>query len=106
MTIKKRKGSNKRTGRCLLAATGNLTIDTVSQNHATLAELFADYRDFEIDLSSVEEIDCSGIQLLLALQHSACSDNKRLTLHSASTTVNDAIDLLQLRRQFDWSSEL
>ena len=104
MTIKKRKGCNKKTGRCLLTATGSLTIDTVAQNHATLTQVFADYKRFEIDLAPVEEIDCSGIQLLLALQQSARRENKQLTLNAASSAVAEAMDTLQLRQAFDWET--
>jgi anti-anti-sigma factor len=106
MTIKKRKGCNKKSGRCLLAAAGNLTIETIAQNHAELAKLFGDYRHFEIDLAKVEEIDFTGIQLLLALQQSMRKDNKQLTLNSASPAVAEAMGLLQLGQQFDWAAEV
>jgi len=105
MTIKKRKGCNKKTGRCPLTAAGKLTIDTIAQNHAELAKLFNEYRHFEIDLAPVEEIDFTGIQLLLALQQSMGNENKQLTLHNASQAVSEAMDLLQLGQQFDWDTE-
>ena len=104
MTIKKRRGCNSKTGRCKLSMTGDLTIDTVAQNHAELTKLFDDYRHFDIDLAALEEIDCSGIQLLLALQHSAGKADKQLTLSSASTAVTDAMDLLRVRQKFNWDT--
>lgn len=103
MTFKKRRGCNKKTGRCLLTAAGSLTIDSVAQDHAELVKHFTDYDRFEIDLGSVEEIDFSGVQLLLAMQRSATlDDNKQLSLKSPSQAVADAFDRLHLGPQFDW----
>lgn len=105
MTIKKRKGCNKKTGRCLLTVAGDLTIETIAQNHADLARLFTEYERFEIDLSPVEEIDFSGIQLLLALQNSAQQENRQLLLDAPSQPVSEAMRLLQLEPHFDWKAE-
>jgi len=105
MTIKKRKGCNKKTGRCLLTVAGSLTIDTIAQNHAELANLFGEYGNFEIDLAAVEEIDFTGIQLLLSLQQSMRTENKQLILQNASQPVSEAMDLLQLGQQFERDSE-
>lgn len=104
MTIKKRRGCNSKTGRCKLSLAGDLTIETVAQNHVELTKLFDRYRHFDIDLAALEEIDCSGIQLLLALQHSVSTADKQLTLSSAPTAITDAMDLLRVRQQFNWDT--
>lgn len=105
MTIKKRKGCSKKTGRCRLRAVGDLTIATVVQNHAELMQYYSDYRHFQIDLSPIEEIDCSGIQLLLALELSTRNDGKQLILESPAAVVTDAMERLHIRDHFNWDAD-
>ena len=104
MSIRKLKGSSKKTGKCLLAASGDLTISVISQNHNDLMKFYPDFSSFEFDLSAVEEIDCSGIQLLLAFEYSAQKEGKQLTLNSASAVVTEAMDVININDQFNWAA--
>ncbi len=105
MAINIQKGSSKKTGHCLLAVGEDMTIYSASQNHEELTGHFSDYSSFEIDLSAVEEIDCSGIQLLLALKYSAEKESKSLTLSSVSDTAAEVMNVLNIKDQFEWSSK-
>jgi len=102
MPIKRQKGSSKKTDKCRLAAVGDLTISTVSENHKELLGFYAEYSRLEIDLSAVEEIDCSGIQLLLALNQTAQKEGNQLLLCSASAVAKEAMDVLDIKDEFNW----
>ncbi len=105
MPIQIKKSSDKKTGHCLLAASEDMTIYSASQNHQDLVEHLSNYDSFEVDLSSVEEIDCSGIQLLLALKHSAEKDSKSLVLSSVSDSAAEVMKVLNITNQFNWSAD-
>lgn len=66
MSISKRKGSNKKTGLCKPAISGDMTIYAAEIVKNELNDLIDDYKRFEFDLSEVEEIDTSGVQILLS----------------------------------------
>lgn len=51
-----------------------------------------------IDLSAVEDIDSSGIQLLLALNQQLKSQNKTLTITQCSSEVKTLFSLYQIER--------
>ncbi len=102
MTISPGETNSKKTGVCKLTADSDMTIYSASQNHQDLVDHFAEYSSFEIDLSAVEEIDCSGIQLLLALKQSAEKDSKTLTIASASDATAEVMEVLNVKDQFDW----
>lgn len=105
MAFSKLKGSNKTKGICKLAADKDMGIYASAKNHQALVKFYADYDRFEIDLSGVEDIDSSGIQLLLALKYSAEKDGKQVILSSASVPVNEVMDLLNITDQFSWSDK-
>ncbi len=102
MAISVEKTSSKKSGICKLTADADMTIYSASQNHQDITDNFAEYSSFEIDLSAVEEIDCSGIQLLLALKYTAERDSKTLTITSASDATAEAMDVLNIKNQFNW----
>lgn len=103
MPIKKQKGSSKKTGKCLLSIAGDMTISVISQNHTELMKFYTEFSSFDINLSAVEDIDCSGIQLLLALKLSAQNEGKQLILNTPSPAVSEAMDVLNIGGQFNWA---
>ncbi len=105
MTISLEKASNKKSGICKLKAESDMTIYSASQNHQDLVDHFAEYSSFEIDLSAVEEIDCSGIQLLLALKYSAEKKSKTLEISSVSDATAEVMNVLNIKDRFDWSTK-
>jgi anti-anti-sigma regulatory factor len=54
------------------------------------------YSSFDINLEAIEEIDTSGVQLLLLMQREAIALNKPLVLTGLSPAVQDVISLLNL----------
>jgi len=105
MAFSKLKGSTKKQGVCKLAADADMTIYAAANNHRELVKHYNNFKRFEIDLSAVEEIDSSGIQLLLALKYSAEKDGKHLTLSAASNPVVEVMDVLNIKDQFNWSDK-
>ncbi|MCP3689865.1 MAG: STAS domain-containing protein [Gammaproteobacteria bacterium] len=105
MAISVGETSCKKSGVCQLTADSDMTIYSASQNHQDITDHFAQYSSFEIDLSAVEEIDCSGIQLLLALNHTAQKNSKTLTVTSVSDVAAEVMDVLNITTQFTWPSQ-
>ncbi len=105
MAINMQKGSNVKNGKCKLAADADMSIYNASRNHQDLSGCFNEYDQFEIDLSAVEEIDCSGIQLLLAFRESALKVSKRVALIETSEAVTEAMELLDIKDRFVTGSE-
>jgi len=102
MSFVKQKGSNKTKGICLLAANNDMSIYNAAANHESLSGFYSEFKTFEIDLSPIEEIDTTGIQLLLALSQSAIKDNKQVQLHSPSDAVLDVLKILNVTDQLSW----
>ncbi|MCP4491858.1 MAG: STAS domain-containing protein [Gammaproteobacteria bacterium] len=105
MTIKIKKGSSKKKGVCLLEADSDFTIYNASQNHQELAEAFSEYSNFSIDLSGVEEMDCSGVQLLLAFKNSAEKASRTMEISSVSDAAAEVMNVLNIKDQFNWATE-
>jgi anti-sigma B factor antagonist len=99
MNITKLKGSNKRSGRCLLKVDGDLNIYNAAEIKAGLMEYIEDYKEFEIDMSTVNEIDTAGIQLLLQFKKKAAQEERSMQLSDCNEQVCDLLDLYQLQ---DW----
>lgn len=102
MSFTKQKGSNKAKGICLLAANNDMSIYSAAVNHESLTGFYTEFKSFEIDLSSVEEIDTTGVQMLLALTQTAAKDNKQVLFHSPSDSVNDVLKILSVKDQLAW----
>lgn len=69
---------------CRIVVDGEMTIYTAMELKASLLFPFAQYKELEIDLAGVSEIDTSGLQLLLLTKTEAIADGKvlRITAHS------------------------
>jgi len=104
MPINLNKKSSKKSGQCLLTISEDMTIYNAAKIHQELIGYFADYSSFEVDLSAVEEIDCSGIQLLLALKYGAENESKSLILSSVSDSAAEVMELLNIKDQFNYST--
>ena len=103
MAFSKHKKTSKKSGRCVLSAGIDMSIYAAQQNHDEVMKHYSDFDSFEIDLSTVEEIDCSGLQLLLALKHSSDKDGKKVLLQQPSIAVVEAMEVVNLKDKFDWS---
>ena len=85
--IKKLKGSNKRSGRCLLKINGDLNIYNASESRESLIDFIQNFKEFEVDMSGVNEIDTSGVQLLLLLNKKATQEERSMCLSGCNEQV-------------------
>jgi anti-sigma B factor antagonist len=99
MNITKLKGSNKRSGRCLLQLGGDMTIYNAEKFKENLLGFVQDFREFEVDMTAVNEIDTAGIQLLLQFEKKAAQGERSLQLSGCNEQVGDLLNLYQLQ---DW----
>jgi anti-sigma B factor antagonist len=101
MSFNKREDSKRKTDSCLLDAGADMTIYSAADNLTEIKGYYSQYNHFELNLSSVEEIDSSGIQLLLSLVKNAKKDDKQVELSEISDPVLEVMDLLAIRSHFD-----
>jgi len=82
---------------------GELTIYRAAELAAALKAALAAVADggaLQVDLSEVTEVDCAGVQLLLAARRSAVESGRSLCLASRSAAVDEVFSLLQLSGHF------
>lgn len=77
-----------------LTIDGEMTIYRAAELRALMADAAAAGGDIDLDLSAVAEIDCCGVQLLLAL--CAAVGEQHLRLRRPSAAVAEALGLLNL----------
>lgn len=53
-------------------------------------------KEIEVDLSSVEDLDTTGVQLLLLLKREAARQQKRCVFRQPGPAVREIMDLLNL----------
>ena len=102
MTIALSKGPGDDSGSCKLTMNADMTIYSAQQIHQELVAHAQQFDRLELDLSAVEDIDCSGIQLLLAMQQRAEREAGEVRLVKPSTAVVAVMELLALRDRFEW----
>jgi anti-sigma B factor antagonist len=79
--------------RAHLAVCGELTIYTVAEIKAALAEAMAGADELEVDLFGVTEVDSAGIQLMLIAKRNA---GKRVVFTKHPAAVRRLIELASL----------
>jgi anti-sigma B factor antagonist len=92
MKLKRKPGSNKTTGLCKLSIVEDMTIYSIEALKQEFSEEIDIYDRFELNLTDVEEIDSSGVQLLLALRAELAKRNKKFKLTGLSGVVAKIID--------------
>ncbi|MFT6975430.1 MAG: anti-anti-sigma factor [Bermanella sp.] len=102
MSFNKREDSKRETDSCLLDAGADMTIYSAADNLTEINGYYPQFNHFELNLSAVEEIDSSGIQILLSLVKNAKKDGKQVVLSEISDAVIEIMDLLDIRSHFDW----
>jgi anti-anti-sigma factor len=102
MLFNKREDSIRETNSCLLDAVADMTIYSAADNLTEIKGYYSQFNHFEIDLSAVEEIDSSGVQILLSLVKNAKKDGKQVVLSEVSAAVKEIMDILNIRSHFDW----
>jgi anti-anti-sigma factor len=102
MSFNKREDSRTTTDSCLLDAGADMTIYSAADNLTEIKGYYSQFNHFELDLSAVEEIDSSGVQILLSLVKNAKKDGKQVVLSEISAAVKEVMDILNIRSHFDW----
>ena len=102
MSFTKREDTNQNSGYCLLDVSADMTIYSAVNNLSEIKEYYSQFNHIEVDLSAVEEVDSSGVQILLALKRNAEKDGKQVVLSEMSAPVAEIMDLLNIRSHFDW----
>tara|TARA_R110002167_G_scaffold23597_7_gene83768 strand:- start:7557 stop:7877 length:321 start_codon:yes stop_codon:yes gene_type:complete len=85
---------------CRMTLSGELSIYSAAEAKDRLLGALNGCRQMEINLSDIEEIDTSGIQLLVLLKREAKASDKVLTLVSHSAATLEVLELLRLESYF------
>jgi anti-sigma B factor antagonist len=72
---------------CRIVVDGELTVSTVMELKSDLLFPLAKYNEIEIDLTSVSEIDSSGLQLLILAKTEAIMQGKSLSIPNRGAAV-------------------
>lgn len=83
-----------------LEVNGELTIFRVADLRQQWLDALAGASDVDVDLSEVTEIDCAGIQLMIAAQREAVFLDKQLTFTRHSPAVVELLGLCNLSGQY------
>lgn len=87
--------------RASLPIEGEMTIYRAAELKDTVLAAIADAQALDIELRMVEEIDSSGIQLLLLARREAARQGKPLRLIGHSAPVRESFALLGFDEQLD-----
>jgi anti-sigma B factor antagonist len=74
---------------------GEMNIYTARETAEKLLPLLRNAKSPAVDLGQVAELDCSGLQILLAARRDAVAAGKDLRILAASAAVRDVLDLTQ-----------
>ncbi len=91
---------NSEAGNCKVRIDGEMTIYTAAEYRQTLLEQCHSREGMELDLGEVNEIDTSGLQLLVALKKHLSDTESGLQLTSSSEVVQKALVLANLVGDF------
>lgn len=83
-----------------ILAEGSMSIYDAAKLKTALMNILQKYQQLEIDLSSVDEMDTAGLQLLLLLKRSAVQSGKNVSLVAHSPASLDVIDRYNLGSYF------
>ena len=88
---------------CQASLSGEATIYNASENKKTLAGAFANkaINEMELDLSGVEEMDLTGVQLVILMHKEANATGKTFTVAAHSRTTLDVFKTLGLLESFN-----
>ncbi|CAK0778308.1 STAS domain-containing protein [Gammaproteobacteria bacterium] len=92
--------------RCTLQVEQEMSIYTCADLKDPLLEPLANSRELMLDLSTVSEIDTSGVQLLLLLHREAIRRQVALHISGMSTMVREVLGLYGLLGWFGASEVL
>ncbi|HEY9051591.1 MAG TPA: STAS domain-containing protein [Gammaproteobacteria bacterium] len=86
---------------CRAYIEGDMTIYTISELKDRLMPLIEAWKELDINLANVTEIDSAGVQLLMLAKKERAAQNLALTLSEHSNTVLDVFELMDLVAYFN-----
>jgi anti-sigma B factor antagonist len=89
---------------CAFSVDGELTIYRAAELRAALQAALAgvvDGDELQVDLSGVTEMDCAGVQLLMAARKTARAAGRDVRISQRSSVVTEVFETLQLATYFD-----
>jgi anti-sigma B factor antagonist len=84
----------------ILVITGELTIYTAASEKLNLQSCLEKNDGLEINLSQVSEIDCAGLQVLIALKREARRSQKKLHYSMHSKAVLEVLEMTNMTASF------
>lgn len=87
-------------GRCKAAVEGSMTIYEAAADKPLLLNAVATAKETEIDLSSVDEMDTAGLQLLILVKRESLKAGKVLRLTGHSPASLDVLERYNLGAYF------
>ena len=93
------------TDKSSLSIDGELTIYTVQQYKEAIVESLSVDKVLEVDLSGVDEVDVSGLQLLAALDKQLAENGNEMKITLASDVVIEAIEISRLMKADNFDPE-
>lgn len=100
MSKTKAPASAAPSGACTLTLEQELNIYHAAELKQQLLQQLAGCESLELDLAGVEEMDSSGLQLLLVLEREARLAHKSLRFLNHSAAVREVLELLHLESHF------
>ena len=84
-----------------MAVKGDMTIYTAEELHQSLGDFLNNYKTFSVSLGSVEDIDTTGLQILLAMKAQAEAADGALVYKDPSESVQDMLQLFDIAGQLE-----
>jgi len=79
---------------------GDMTIYEAGEIRDLFSSTLAEHENINVNLSSVSEIDSSGLQLMVSLKCDAEQQEKNISFSSHSQAVIDLLDLFDMTSYF------
>jgi len=99
MPIIELEGTDKEAGLCKIGITGDMTIYAAEELKTALDALDKNYKDFEFNLSEVEEIDTSGVQILMVFTNHIRAKENRCSIKHSNEEVRKILGKYHLEDQ-------
>lgn len=91
--------------RGLLTLNGPVTVEQARELHGSLLDPRGAVADLAVDLSGVNEIDVTCLQLLCAAHHAAAPEGRRLRLVNVGDGLRESIEQLGFLRHVGCSGD-
>jgi ABC-type transporter Mla MlaB component len=78
----------------------NMTIYEAMDLQVLFSTALASYKQIEVNLSEVAEIDSAGLQLMISLKNDAIKQNKSMSFTAHSREVIEFLDLFNMSQFF------